>query len=266
MPIKITFPARHHIQQRARVPQQCRAGYQRYTVVAGDTFAAIARRLNVSVDFLAAENPHIADPSLIYPGDVLCVPPVEQPPGGRVPASCPGEFERYTVRPGDTINRIAQRLGVDPLLLIENNPHITDPGVIFPGDVLCVPVAIAFPCCAVLAPADPAVPADAIGSALVQRLADGRHSLTITAANLPDPSTLGDFNAYEASLRIPGDGGFGGILRPDGGQPPVWTLTIELRPLLVSGITVAVSPLNTETGVTGPAVLRGNLSQCQEQR
>ncbi|MDN5364373.1 MAG: hypothetical protein PWQ91_1435, partial [Eubacteriales bacterium] len=58
----------------------------------------------------------------------------------RVPASCPAGFEgRYTVQPGDTMFLIAQRFGVSLDDLIAANPHISDPNLIFPGDVLCVP-------------------------------------------------------------------------------------------------------------------------------
>lgn len=123
-------------QIRARVPDNCREGFQQYTVVPGDTMYTIAQRFNVSLGFLIAENPHIPDPDVIFPGDVLCVPG-QIPPPGRVPESCPLGYDRYTVKSGDTMFKIAQSLGVPIDLLIVNNPHIPDPSVIFPGDVLC---------------------------------------------------------------------------------------------------------------------------------
>lgn len=58
----------------------------------------------------------------------------------RVPKKCPPELAgRYTVVAGDTMFFIAQRFGISLSTLIEANPHITDPDMIFPGDVLCVP-------------------------------------------------------------------------------------------------------------------------------
>lgn len=44
-----------------------------YTVVAGDTLGEIAQRFGVSVDALARRN-NIANPNLIYPGQVLTIP------------------------------------------------------------------------------------------------------------------------------------------------------------------------------------------------
>ena len=128
-----------------RVPHRCPPGFQgRYTVVSGDTMYFIAQRFGVSLDALIAANGQIANPNLIFPGDVLCVPGV--PSKGRHPKYCPPGFQgRYTVAPGDTMYFIAQRFGVSLDALIAANPQITDPNLIFPGDVLCVPGA-ALPC------------------------------------------------------------------------------------------------------------------------
>ena len=129
--------------QAGRVPASCPPGFQgRYTVVSGDTMFFIAQRFGVSLNALIAANPHITNPALIFPGDVLCVPGVGVPPGCRIPASCPPGFQgRYTVVSGDTMFFIAQRFGVSLNALIAANPHITNPDLIFPCDVLCVPGA-----------------------------------------------------------------------------------------------------------------------------
>lgn len=61
--------------------------------------------------------------------------------GPRVPKSCPpGFLGRYTVQKGDSMFSIAQRFGVSLDALIAANPHITNPKLIFPGDILCVPL------------------------------------------------------------------------------------------------------------------------------
>ena len=124
-----------------RVPASCPPGYQgRYTVQPGDTMFLIAQRFGVSLSALEAANPHITNPSLIFPCDVLCVPGSQPPPQCRVPVSCPHGFQgRYTVQPGDTMYFIAQRYGISLNALIAANPHITNPSLIFPCDVLCVP-------------------------------------------------------------------------------------------------------------------------------
>jgi spore coat assembly protein SafA len=109
----------------------------------------IAQRFGVSLNALIAANPHISNPNVICPGDVLCVPGAaaqslgddeEALMASRVPASCPPGFQgRYTVQPGDTMFLIAQRFGVSLNALIAANPQISNPNLICPGDVLCVP-------------------------------------------------------------------------------------------------------------------------------
>ena len=120
-----------------RVPASCPSGFQgRYTVQSGDTMYLIAQRYGISLNALIAANPQIGDPNLIFPGDVLCVPG-GPPSQGRVPKSCPAGFKgRYTVQAGDTMFLIAQKFGVSLNALIDANPHISNPNLIFPGDVL----------------------------------------------------------------------------------------------------------------------------------
>lgn len=136
------------LQQQPRVPDFCppRFGIE-YTVKPGDTMWLIARRYNISVEGLATANPHIPDPGVLFPGDVLCVPEPPPPPPPivppRLPLFCPPGFQgRYSVRPGDTMYAIAQQYGVSLRMLIRANPHITNPNEIFPGDLLCVPAPL----------------------------------------------------------------------------------------------------------------------------
>ena len=126
------------MQVTCRVPTTCPPGFQgRYTVRRGDTMFLIARRFGVTLQALINANPHISNPNQIFPCDVLCVPGVDT---CRIPTTCPPGFQgRYTVRSGDTMFLIAQRFGVSLQALIGANPHITNPNVIFPCDVLCVP-------------------------------------------------------------------------------------------------------------------------------
>ena len=102
-------------------------------MVSGDTMFLIAKRFGVTLDALIAANPHITDPNVLFPCDVLCVP---CPRPGRVPVSCPPGFQgQYTVQPGDTMFLIAQRFRVTLDALISANPHISDPNLILPCDV-----------------------------------------------------------------------------------------------------------------------------------
>lgn len=85
-----------------RVPTHCPPGFQgRYTVVQGDSMFSIAQRFGVALDALIAANPHITNPKIIFPGDVLCVPqkmPPPPPPPKEDCCLCP-------VTLGDFLNR-----------------------------------------------------------------------------------------------------------------------------------------------------------------
>ncbi len=118
-----------------RFPADCPAGFlSRYFVIPGDTMSIIALRFGIGKEELIAVNPHITDPDVLFPGDVLCVP------GFRKPATCPPGFQgRYEVKIGDTMFFIAQKFNIGVEELIAANPHISNPKVIFPFDVLCVP-------------------------------------------------------------------------------------------------------------------------------
>lgn len=154
----------------------------------------IAQRFGVTLQALINANPHIADPNLIFPGDVLCVPGAEPVPDCRIPKRCPRGFrDRYTVKPGDTMFLIAQRFDVSLQALIAANPHIADPNLIFPCDVLCVPDndvdddKLTFPCCVVLEPTfRPRRGSDPLGVALVQSLDRDSFRVGILAFDLDD--------------------------------------------------------------------------------
>lgn len=112
-------------------------GGQLYTVKSGDTLFFIARRFNISLQSLISANPQILDPNTIYPGQVICIPVGRPGPG--VP--CP-DGRIYRVVSGDTMFEIARRFGVTLDALIQANPQITNPDLIFPGQEICVPVSV----------------------------------------------------------------------------------------------------------------------------
>ena len=84
-------------------------------------------------------------------------------------------------------------------------------------------------------------------------------------ALLPPPSQLGNFDSYFAQVLIPGIDGFGDELFPTPEEPPTWatTITFPTAAVLTPQSRVEVGPLNTETGISGPVVLEGQLSQCR---
>ena len=94
-----------------------------YTVRRGDTLWGLARQFHTTVGWLVRRN-HIADPSLIYPGQVLRIPPQEE--------------KTVTVQRGDTLWGIARRFQTTVGALAEEN-HIANPDLIYPGEVLRLP-------------------------------------------------------------------------------------------------------------------------------
>jgi hypothetical protein len=158
---------------------------------------------------------------------------------------------------------IARRLGVSLQTLIVANFHIPNPNLIYPGDVLCVPIALALPCCVVLRPVAGPLP-DAIGAAVAYTTAEGRQSVSVVAA-LPPPSTFGAYDLYVAEVLIPDIGGFGNQLFPTPESPPTWATTLEISPLttLTPGSSLRVMPGNSTTGASGPVVLSGTLASCR---
>jgi LysM repeat protein len=100
-----------------------------YTVEPGDTLTSIAVHLGVTLGALEAANPQVTNPNLITIGQVLHVP---GHPG-------PTPVKTYVVKPGDTLSAIAVHLGVTLAALEAANPQVSNPDLIWPGQVLHVP-------------------------------------------------------------------------------------------------------------------------------
>lgn len=101
-----------------------------YTVQSGDTLSRIAQRYNTTYKYLAELN-GIANPNLIYPGQVLTI-------SGAYSSNTNTESTAtYTVKKGDCLSNIGKRLGVS-WLDIANRNGIHSPYTIFPGQVLTV--------------------------------------------------------------------------------------------------------------------------------
>ncbi len=104
-----------------------------YTVQPGDTLATIAAAHATTIEAMVAAN-HLADPNLIFPGQVLVVGGGASVTSGALAGAGSGS---YTVQAGDTLGSIAGRFGTTWEALAAAN-HLADPNVIFTGDVLSV--------------------------------------------------------------------------------------------------------------------------------
>jgi LysM repeat protein len=97
-----------------------------YTVKRGDTLAEIAQENGVTVAELAEAN-DIANPNLIYPGQVLVIPGEEGQPD-----------TAYVVTRGDTLAKIAANFETSVSVLVEAN-GIADPNFILVGQEILIP-------------------------------------------------------------------------------------------------------------------------------
>jgi LysM repeat protein len=128
-PLTPTAPPTPATPQTPTVPQTTVASSRHfaYCIKKCDTICGIARKFYVSVESILKENPGI-NPRCLQAGTYIYVP-----------INCCGENTwRYTVRVGDTLNRIANKLNVCPSALIAANPNIDFQHLIH-CQVICIP-------------------------------------------------------------------------------------------------------------------------------
>jgi LysM repeat protein len=155
------------------------AGPHSHVAVAGETLKSIAALHGTTWETLAANNPGITNPDLIFSGQPIFVPilynaaplalhgatPIPVPsntPGGPTSTPVPGatptktaapdvkppaggeNWIKVSVRSGESFVTYVARYGVSGGRLRTANPQIADPNVIRPGDTVFVPVNVSF--------------------------------------------------------------------------------------------------------------------------
>ncbi len=118
--------------------------YMTYTVQAGDTLWAIARKYNCSVtEIVAANSDRIKNPNRIHAGWQLKIPQSGAPITGSTPDAVLPENRKsgiYIVRQGDTLWKIARKYGCSVAEIVSlNRELIRDPALIYSGWELKVP-------------------------------------------------------------------------------------------------------------------------------
>jgi peptidoglycan endopeptidase LytE len=150
-----------------------------YTVAAGDTLSSIAARFGTTYQTLASAN-HLANPNLIYPGQVLVLH------GGTASTTSSGPTRAagtYTVVSGDTLSSIAARFGTTYQALAQIN-GIADPNHIQVGEVLRLSGS---PSRASSAPAAQSAPAAAVTTTAVHASSRAQVAVQTVLAQVGKP-------------------------------------------------------------------------------
>ena len=118
--------------------------YVTYTVQAGDTLWAIARKYNCSItEIVAANSDRIKNPNRIHAGWQLKIPQSGAPITGGTPDAVLPENKKsgiYIVRQGDTLWKIARKYNCSVAEIVSlNRELIRDPALIYSGWELKVP-------------------------------------------------------------------------------------------------------------------------------
>lgn len=122
-------------------PGTCPPGTASYIVQAGDTYSALARRFNTSVEAIATANPGV-NPNALRIGQNLCIPAaapeIPQEPAPEPPFTCPPGSLVATIQAGDTLSALAQKYNttVEAILLL--NPGL-DPDSLQVARRVCIP-------------------------------------------------------------------------------------------------------------------------------
>ena len=112
--------------------------YSYITVQWGDTMSGIAQRCGTTVNAMQDANPGMG--WWVYAGQVLYMPtgytpdPYYPPSGGT-----------YMVQKGDTLGKIAARIGVGWRDILALNPQIQNPSLIYVGQVINLPAGAGYP-------------------------------------------------------------------------------------------------------------------------
>lgn len=105
-----------------------------YTIKVGDSLGKIAHQHAVSVERILSLNPRIRNKNLIFPGQVIVIP-ASTDASGRSEATA---SQTYTVKSGDSLDRIARHHNVTVEQILLDNPQIKNKNLIHPGQSITI--------------------------------------------------------------------------------------------------------------------------------
>jgi LysM repeat protein len=106
-------------------------GTESYTVQKGDTLYRIAVRFNTTVNVLLRANPEITNANALTVGQVIYLP-------GATLTLSNGQVV-YIAKSGDTMNIVARKFSTTLNALINANPQISNPNLIYTGQRINIP-------------------------------------------------------------------------------------------------------------------------------
>jgi LysM repeat protein len=112
------------------------------TVQWGDTLSGIAQQCGTTVHAIRAVNPGLG--WWVYAGQVLYIPTGSAYDPGYYPPPAPSSGT-YVVQWGDTLGKIAGRIGVSWRDILAVNPQIQNPSLIYTGQVIYLPSGVVNP-------------------------------------------------------------------------------------------------------------------------
>jgi LysM repeat protein len=112
-------------------------GFNTYIIARGDTLKTLAYQFNTTVDYLVSLNPDITNVNVIYEGQRLVVPAE----GGNPPPP-PNNSHMYIIQKGDTLKKIATWTYTTVDAILQVNPQIANPNLIYVGQIINLPSSV----------------------------------------------------------------------------------------------------------------------------
>lgn len=110
----------------------CPEGWTRETVRAGESYADLLIRYDISLRAMRIANPRLL-PGLMIPGQAYCLPPEEDRR-----SACPAQSRSYTLTPGETLETVAAKFNLSAGKLLRYNPDRA-PSEFATGATICLP-------------------------------------------------------------------------------------------------------------------------------